>query len=376
MKVFEVKNIDPFFELRHSWNKVLRESEDNTVFLTWEKMASSVLNFDENKTLNVLCATQNDKLVGIAPLRKSRRSINGLLKYTVIEPLAEGNTDYSGLVLAKHEAECLQFFLTHLFDQNDWDLMYLSQVPQNSHLFNLLAKHRCSLPEFTLEEGAICPYLTLPFSKQGLMKSLSSNFRRNLKKRMRKLEKDYGKVELKEYRELGSLDTTMQIFFDLHQKRWGSKGEKGTFKNLAVRDTFLTKAKLFAEKDWLRLYFLTVNDKPIAAKYCFKYKQKLYGSLSGFDPSYSSYGVGNVLMLKVLERCIDQGIREYDFMQGDELYKFDWTNKYRQNWNIIFVNKKPTSKLVRAITNGLKRIHLDKILDELPATLKEKLFCY
>ena len=349
--------------MRNSWNEVLCESEDNTVFLTWEKMASSVLNFDQDKTLNVLCATKDDKLVGIAPLRRSRRNINNILKYTVIEPLAEGNTDYSGLILAENEAECLQIFLTHLFDQKDWDLIYLSQVPQMSLLFDLLIKHRCLLPKFKLEEAAICPYIPIPSTVDELMKGLSSNFRRNLKKRMRKLEKDHGKVELKKYYELGSLDDTMQIFFNLHQKRWVSKGERGVFSQQAVRDTFLTKAKLFAEKGWFSLYFLMVNGKPVAAKYCFKYKRKLYGSLSGFDPVYSAYGVGNLLMLKVLERCVKKGIREYDFMQGDESYKFNWTNKYRRNWNIIFVNKKLTSMLVRALIATAKKIKLDKLLD-------------
>ena len=68
----------------------------------------------------------------------------------------------------------------------------------------------------------------------------------------------------------------MALFFDLHQKRWKSRGGIGAFSSDKIRAIFLDRAKLFAQKGWLGLYFLTVNDKPVAANYSLKYNKKLY----------------------------------------------------------------------------------------------------
>jgi CelD/BcsL family acetyltransferase involved in cellulose biosynthesis len=154
----------------------------------------------------------------------------------------------------------------------------------------------------------------------------------------------------------------MQILFDVHQKRWETLGEPGAFKTQWFRDMFLASAKLFAEKDWLRLYFLTADDKPTATLLALEYDQKMYANIYGFNPIYSTYGVGNLTTMKVLERCIEKKIKEFDFMQGDEPYKFRWTTKYRRNFNIQFANNKPTSKLIRLGIQAVNRTKLRGLL--------------
>jgi CelD/BcsL family acetyltransferase involved in cellulose biosynthesis len=89
-----------------------------------------------------------------------------------------------------------------------------------------------------------------------------------------------------------------------------------------------------------------VNEKPVAVNYDLEYGGRMYGHLCGFDPGYSKYSVGNLLLWKVLEMCVEKGIFEYDFMQGDECYKYEWTDKRRQNMTVSFVNNKLYSRIV------------------------------
>jgi CelD/BcsL family acetyltransferase involved in cellulose biosynthesis len=152
------------------------------------------------------------------------------------------------------------------------------------------------------------------------------------------LEREHGRVELKDYQQLGSLEEAMSILFKLHQKRWNMKGKAGVFCKEEARYIVMETAKLFEEKNWLRLNFLAVDGKPVAANYDLEYGGIIYGHLCGFDPDYSKYSVGNLLLWKVLQMCIEKGVSEYDFMQGDEHYKYDWTDKHRQNKTVIFVN--------------------------------------
>jgi CelD/BcsL family acetyltransferase involved in cellulose biosynthesis len=181
---------------------------------------------------------------------------------------------------------------------------------------------------------------------------------------LRRLERDYGKVELVKHAELGSLEETMRIFFSLHQKRWISKGKTGVFNDQDSRDNWLNKARLLAERDWLALYFLTADGKPIATQFCLEYNQRIHAVLSGFDPAYSSYSVGNLIILKILEKCIEKKVREYDFMRGDESYKFTWRAELRRNLDTRFVSNKLTSRLCDLAINTAKGTRLTKVLDK------------
>jgi CelD/BcsL family acetyltransferase involved in cellulose biosynthesis len=313
-------------------------------------------------SLKILCATEGDRVVAIAPFRKTRRGLVGKLGYDVIEPLAKGNTDYSGIIIGGQEKQTLFQLLSYLFSQKDWDLFCFPDMPETSQVPEILKSVRKSLLGFEIERGWICPYVDIPDSKEKLFANLNPTFRRGLRRQLRKLEREQGRVEIKYYYELGSLEQAMEILFRLHQKRWKSKGEAGVFESQEARDISMQTAKLFDKKNWLRLYFLTVNAEPVAANLSLEYRKKMYGHLVGFDPDYSRYGVGCLLQLKILEECIVKGISEYDFMQGAEPYKFNWTSKYRQSRNIRFVNKKPSSNMINLL---IKHMHIPMLIPKM-----------
>jgi len=97
-----------------------------------------------------------------------------------------------------------------------------------------------------------------------------------------------------------------------------------------------------------------------------EYNRKMYFCLPGFDPDYSHYRTGNLILAKVVEKCIERKIEEYDFLKGGEEYKFDWTAKYRRNLRIRFVNKRFTSSLYHWGIKMIKQVKMEKILDKIP----------
>ena len=338
LQINEVNTKSQFYKMRKTWNKTLNNSLENSIFLTWEKMAPSVNQIKEKNSLKILCASEAGKIVGIAPFRKTTKSLKGKVRLKIIEPLTNGDTDYTGMILPNNKVTIISKFLDHLLKQKDWDLMQIPDLPQSSTTLELIKKASKHLLNPEIKKGVICPYVILPESKQKLLASLGKKFRKNLVRRIRKLEREQGKVEIKQYHEIGSLNYSLNVLFELHQKRWNIKTMPGRFISQKERNTTIKTAKYFAKRNWLRFYFLTVNNNPVAAELNFEYKGKMYGHLSGFDPKYSIYGVGNLLTLKILEECIKKRISEYDFMQGSEPYKFQWTDKYRQNIDVVCVN--------------------------------------
>jgi hypothetical protein len=356
LRISEINTKREFFEMKDRWDQILNKSTENNIFLTWEKMAPSVYSLGNNTALKILYASEGNEIVGIAPFRITRKGL-GHLGYSVLEPLTNGDTDYTGIIVAQNEDQCPHQFLTYLFTQKDWDFMYYPDLPQGSPSLALV-KNSSEIPKLEIEKGVICPFIKVPHSKEKLLASLNSKFQKKLKKSLQKLEQEHGKVELKQYKDIGSIEQAMEIFFNLHQKRWASKGEPIKFEKKKSRNITFQTAKYFAEKDWLRLYFLTIDKEPIAVELNLEYSGKMYCHLKGFDPNYSKFRVGSLLTLKVLEECIAKGIAEYDFMQGTEAYKFEWTNKFRQSVNIKLVNKKTSSNLIDV---GLKVLIKSKI---------------
>jgi len=361
LRVTEINEINRLVELRDEWNYVLERSRDNHVYLTWEYLSTYVKHYGKEKKLKILYVKDKNKIIAIAPLRQSRYNFANRFSYNVIEPLAYMHTDYTGFIFAEREVECFRLFLNHLFEQDDWDFIYLYDIPGTSIIPKLLSKMSKNRPAFELIEGVICPYISIPSSIDILMKELSAKFRKNLRRCMKKLQNDYQKVELKRYDEFGSFKESMQAFFDLHQKRWTLKGKPGVYNSQKSRDFYLDVSELFAGKGWLALYFLTANDKPIAVQYCLKYKQKMLYVLGGFDPDFSQYSLGNLILAKVVEKCIEKKIKEYDLMKGDEPYKFNWAAKYRRNLGFRFVNRKFTSDLYHWGIRTLKQTKMEKI---------------
>jgi CelD/BcsL family acetyltransferase involved in cellulose biosynthesis len=370
LNIIEINTLDEFLGLRDVWNRVLARSRDDNIFLTWEYLSTFWKYFGKNAKLRIVCVRDRDEIVAIAPYRQSRFNFVGPLGYDVIEPLGyrglmlEGG-DYTGLLLGEKETECLKLFLKYLEEHNNWDFIYMYDVPETSAIPDLLRKTTNSTLKFEITKGAICPYITLPQSMNIFLEGLYGKFRKNLRRCMRHLMKDYGKVELKKYNQFGSVKDAMETFFKLHQKRWASKQMPGVFNTQTICDFYLDVARKFADNGWLALYFLAVNDEPIAAHYCFEYKQKMYFALSGFDLSYARYSVGNLLTLKIIEKCIEEGLQEFDFMKGDEPYKSKWTGTYKINLEIKFVNKKLTSRLYNWGIRKLKKAKIDKALERL-----------
>ena len=95
-------------------------------------------------------------------------------------------------------------YLTHLFSQKDWDINNtLTDLPQSSPTLDLIKQNSKDLPRFKVEKGVICPYVEIPDSDEKLLSSLNPKFRKNLNRRLRKLEKEQGKVGVKTLLRIG-----------------------------------------------------------------------------------------------------------------------------------------------------------------------------
>lgn len=331
VKITEVRNYSDFLALEDFWKDLLKYSS-HTIFSTWEWISTWWKYFGKENNLKILLAMDKEQLVGIAPLMVSQHQfLFNFNKIREIEFIGRGNADYNTFIFKSGMNKIPNFFINHLLGVSDWDIITLLDMSEEGSSADFLQSINNKFPNFKLNISNFCPYIDLPSSLPSYTMSLSRNLRKNLKKRMKRLESQY-KVEFKTQHDFASVRDAMEIYFNLHDKRWQSKKGQSISLSKINRDFHLELAKTFDEKKWLALYFLTVDDEPIAAVYSFDYDLKKYGYNTGFDPEFSKYGIGSLLKTYAIKESIKKGFREYDLLRGNEPYKTNWATGVRKNY--------------------------------------------
>ena len=87
----------------------------------------------------------------------------------------------------------------------------------------------------------------------------------------------------------------------------------------------------------MEFYSLTSDnedDKCVALDLLFKFNDTLYLVHRAYDDSskYSIESTGNVLLYAIIQKAIEEGITTYNFLRGDEDYKFRAANDSIQNY--------------------------------------------
>jgi CelD/BcsL family acetyltransferase involved in cellulose biosynthesis len=164
----------------------------------------------------------------------------------------------------------------------------------------------------------------LPFAELGpggweeYLAGRSRNFRSQLGRRRRKLERERG-LEFR-LADAGSFDRDWETFGGLHEARWRERGEPGALAG-AAGETHRAFARALLERGWLRLWTMACDGEPVGAWYGWRLGDRYAYQLSGFDPALARDGVGVVLLAHTIEQAAGEGARTYDLMWGDEPYK-------------------------------------------------------
>lgn len=148
------------------------------------------------------------------------------------------------------------------------------------------------------------------------LRGKSKNFREQLRRRERKLGKQF-EVRVR-MATAATLASDLETLFTLHVRRWGKDAPFASDRERAFHEDF---ASVALERGWLRLSVLELDGRPAAALYGFRFAGVEYFHQSGRDPSLDAHSVGSVLLFHTVRAAIEDGMSEYRLLRGDESYK-------------------------------------------------------
>jgi CelD/BcsL family acetyltransferase involved in cellulose biosynthesis len=176
--------------------------------------------------------------------------------------------------------------------------------------------------------------IELPDTYEDFLRLLSRNSREQIRRKSRRLE-EASSVELLRCDRQDQLSEYLSNLFTLHQKRWESVGEAGSFaRKPAMRRFYEAFAPIALRKGWLRLYGLKIDGVVAAVQYGYAYGGVFSQLQEGFDPDAFG-GVGNILRNRIIKACIDEHLNEYDFLGGFARHKRRWGAKVRNGYDLF-----------------------------------------
>lgn len=163
----------------------------------------------------------------------------------------------------------------------------------------------------TTEPHEIAAVLTLPSTYDDYLMALSKKERHETRRKGRRFSAALGEPSVVDRPD--GLDE----FIDMHRR---ASGDKGSFMTDDIAQFFKTLLE-DAGADLYLLYGLG-HDGPLAGAFGWDGPQGYYLYNSAYDPDYQDVSPGVVLLSSLIERAIDLGHKRFDFLKGDETYKF------------------------------------------------------
>ncbi|MFN8105904.1 MAG: GNAT family N-acetyltransferase [Acidimicrobiia bacterium] len=226
-------------------------------------------------------------------------------------------TDYVGVVGPfEVHAPAGEALVDRLAADDDWRELHAVAVPAESGFTAAAAlaavRHGFDVT-FEVEDSAI---LRLPGTFGAYLDMVGKKERHEIRRKERRLARELGDLELEADREWA---TAVEGFVAMHRL---SRGDKGDFMDDVMAAFFRDAAERFGALGCLRLDTLRAGGRPVASTVGFADAHGYYLYNSAFEPAVATLSPGNVLLARLIGREIDAGRPVFDFLRGDERYKF------------------------------------------------------
>jgi CelD/BcsL family acetyltransferase involved in cellulose biosynthesis len=171
-------------------------------------------------------------------------------------------------------------------------------------------------------EDEIVAVLSLPETYDDWLASLGKKQRHEVRRKRRRFEAEFGKIAIRRH-----TGDAIEVFCAMHRL---SAGEKGQFMTEPMEDLF-TALLMTAGAS---IHLLTCDGVPRAAAFGFESDEGYFYYNSAYDPAASMASPGVVLFSMMIETEIERGANVFDFLKGDQQYKFRHGAKPRQLFTI------------------------------------------
>lgn len=364
---------DALAALREAWETLGEQCPTQSIYMTWDWVTTWWKFYGQGAELWLLQARAEDgRLIGLAPLMLVVHRPASLLRWRQLQFIgASSPFDHLDFLIEPGAGpDVLPLFLERLrAEQDRWDVLLLSALPEYSPTLSLLRTY--SIP-WEAGEAECCPAIALPADWETYHSALSKRKRKNIRHTHNVLDGAFpGRWGWERVEDPAELEPTMSTMIRLHQAKWAALGKPGGFADATTVAFHQAISRRLLEQGRLWLYRLCIDGRVAAIEYAYAYRDRVYAFASGVDFSLADYSPGQVLMEVMIREAIRAGMRHYDFLRGDEAYKFFWEAQCCYDHCLCWYASPAAQQQRRLLALGRSVWHRGKHL--LPSDLRRRL---
>jgi CelD/BcsL family acetyltransferase involved in cellulose biosynthesis len=329
MRLRVLRTFDEFNGLAGEWNDLLAESASHVPFLrheylvTWWRSLGGG-GWSQGELYIVAAEGEDGRLAGIAPLflTQDGRASPAQPEAALLLLGSHEISDYLDVIARPDDlAPFLGLLFEHLANPAApaWSALDFYNLLESSPTLPELAEaaRRCGW-QVVLEPLQHCPAIPLPGDWETYLAGIDKKQRHEIRRKMRRAESAEEPVRWYIAQDETRLEGEIEAFLTL----MAQDAEKAAFLTAKMRAQMREIIWAAFRGGWLQLAFIEVGGEKAAAYLNFDYANQIWVYNSGIDFRFSAYSPGWVLLGHLLQWANEHGRAAFDFMRGEEDYKY------------------------------------------------------
>ena len=231
----------------------------------------------------------------------------------------------------------------------------LAQIEATSPLVGLAAQSG-----WTVSQAEACPVLALPDAWNDYVSGLGKNMREQIKRYPKRLGKEF-RVEYQLAQSADEVRIALDDLFQLHGKRWRARGQAGVLATPRRQKFHRVLCEALRRKNQLRLWTLRCDDRAACVLLSYFYDGRYSFFIGGFEPELMRWSVGTCLFARVFQLAIEEGAHEFDFLRGEEEYKYRFGAVNRDYKTLTWNDDSPRGQMlgrrIKLEARVVQRVH-------------------
>ena len=330
MRIEAITTYEAFANLKDNWEAVYAADPEAQFFLSWTWLSRWLQELQwQWVVLAAKPSAEAPAYIAFFPLKyHARKTREGA---TSVEIAMAGNrlADYTGFICTPaFEDRALRAFALFIRSKN-WNALHLENILASDERLGLFMKHVLPTGFQTVKvdqmdevgnNNHICPFVRLPADWETYLNtSLSSNTRQKVRRFLKKVETS-GELRIT-HAQAGTIEDNVDILLRYWVAKWGHKLGDELDRIISIFRTMLIHC---FDNGSLFLPVLWKGETPIGALASLidKKKKSLLFYIAGRDTGLSNPPPGFVLHAYSIRYAIGNGFTTYDFLRGNEPYKY------------------------------------------------------
>tara|TARA_Y100001970_G_scaffold103268_1_gene129601 strand:- start:2006 stop:2959 length:954 start_codon:yes stop_codon:yes gene_type:complete len=243
--------------------------------------------------------------------------------------------DYNNILSINQNLSKFEEILDQIFSL-DIKIFQIFSISEKSSTYRLLSNEKLQKKySIIFQKEDVSPYLKLPETWDEYISYLPKKKRHELRRKIRRLEENT-EFDSGDYYTYNHKDEILENFFKLHRI---SSQDKNKFMTSKMENFFIDLISQMLLSNSIIYSYLNIDGSTVACSLSFLDSNIRYLYNSGFDPSFNNFSSGLLNHAFAIKRSIEKKYDIFDFMRGNERYKYDLGGIDTQLYTVILEKK-------------------------------------